>query len=399
MKIGFSIKYLDRYYNWILPFIKASKGQNEFFLFHVDRLYNNIGQEGMEVESIDLTRKIFLKRELRKIDLDVMVFFTPGQILDVYIMSICKEMNIKTVYFQHGLGLDLTSFDPKTLNQDKSLKTKFTSIKRFSFFLFFFFVNSFSVQKKRIIVKNIFDKLKQLFNPGKPYPKYGLPNNHCDQAIVYGKSDLEYLTKVNGFEISEVHIGSYPFMLPEEHLKGSKQIEETKTKVFYISSALRASKVIPISEKQEFEFYHKLIRIVTELGFQLSIKLHPIEILSKFEKELEGYSNFKLYKDSNLADLTMEADIVIGDYSTALLYPVKYKKPIILLQSEFFKKYPFDYSDFGIGVKTSLKNLKTTLEKKYAELNFDPKTYDNFIDSFIGSNKETAYDVFFKAIQ
>jgi hypothetical protein len=399
MRIGFSIKYLDEYYNWILPFIKSAPKGYKFTLFHLDKLYNNNPIKGeVKVELVDLTNKYFIKRELQRSKISAMVFFTPGQIFDVFLTSICKEMNIKTIYFQHGLSLDFNAFDSSLLNRDKSLKKKFASLKRFMFFFFYFIINLNSVNKKRILIDSLFRKMSELLfsNKGGPKPKYGLVTNHCDIALVYGKTDKNYLVQKNGFSEEQVFIGSYPFLREEPKLKLNKG---TKKIVFYISSALRLSGVIPISEIQEYEFYEELISSVNETGCHLVIKLHPIENYDKFKINLKINKNVTIYKDENLANLTSLADVVIGDYSTALLYPIKYKKPLLLLQSPYFERYPFDYSEYGIGKKVYLEDLSKTLNLCLEKRKIDNDSYEKFLRNYLGDTSTNPHELFFKLLE
>ncbi|MCZ6702041.1 MAG: hypothetical protein O6940_03260, partial [Ignavibacteria bacterium] len=91
---------------------------------------------------------------------------------------------------------------------------------------------------------------------------------------------------------------------------------------------------------------------------------------------------------------------VMSEFSTALFYAIKYYKPIIILTSEYFKSYPFDYTKHGIGIKSNLNNLSAVIRESMSLKPEKDKSYREFISNFLlGNNSQGAYPAFYTAIE
>jgi hypothetical protein len=279
--------------------------------------------------------------------------------------------------------LDFGSFGIKSIQQGKSIDDWVLSLRRYLFFYRVMIFNIFLVKHKIRVLKLLTKRSKQvLFSFGNAnYPKYGLKEFHCDIGLVFGQKDKEYLITSNGFNGEDVFVGGYPL------IKSSGQDRDLPDRyVLYISSGLLTSKVIPITELEEREFYVNLAQKVINSGNNLIVKLHPTENFELFKDYVKDFDKVIVFKNYNLSDIVERAKLVIGDYSTALFYPIKHSKPIILLQSEFFEKYPFDFSDYGIGEKVYIADLQKLLEIHPV---VDEKKYSDFMLEFISNARGT----------
>jgi hypothetical protein len=384
IKVGFSIKGLYQYYHMIRPIIEANDRENiDFYIFHANKFYRyhtgNI--EITDATLVNLVGTGIVVKKIKETNLDYMIIFNPGQIFDVFITAICKENNIKTIYYQHGLSLDFGSFGIKSIQQGKSVSDRILSLRRYLFFYRVMIYNIFLVKHKKRLLKLLTKRSKQvLFNFGNAdYPKYGLKEFHCDIGLVFGQKDKKYLTTSNGFKEKDVVVGGYPL------LKSSGQDNDLPAGyVLYLSSGLLTSKVIPITKVEEREFYVNLAKKVIDSDNNLVIKLHPTENFELFKDYIKDFDKAIVFKNYNLSDIVERANLVIGDYSTALFYPIKHLKPLLLLQSEFFEKYPFDYSDYGIGQKVNFNELDHSLANP-PEVN--EKNYSDFMLEFISNEQ------------
>ena len=394
LKVGFSIKSLDQYSAHVRPFLTNNVfSEKQVVIFHLNTLFHsNCSDISENIKLIDLTKTLFIKHLLKKINVDAIIFFSPGQIFDIFFVQACNELNIKTIYFQHGISLDFSKFSPKILDRNRSLRRVFNSLTKFIYIYGYVILNLPTFKQKYKLISSIIIRSKHVFftrsNPNNP--KYGLKNNHCEFGFVYGELDKKYLIKTNNYNANNVFINSYPFLEPGQE---KVFVQNKKKIILYISSGLLASHIINSSKAKEKKFYIKLVNEIISAGFKMAIKLHPLEDLHIFEEYLKEFPEVDIFLNKNLADLTIMSDLIIGDYSTALFYAIKYLKPIILLQSDHFEKYPFDFSDYHIGKKCFLRELSIVLKKKDI-FNVNKRNYFEFQKNYLSLSEKTSYENF-----
>jgi len=188
-------------------------------------------------------------------------------------------------------------------------------------------------------------------------------------------------------------ISGYPFKDP---LTTDSPIQSEFKKFLYISSALRHVGVIPITKEEEKVFYENLYEQVNAAGYKLIIKLHPQEEVRVFESYFNQNQNVEFYKNTNLANMVIDADIVSGDYSTAMFYALRYFKPLLIIESKFFRDYPFDFTKFGIGIKIPVMKINKTLNKG---IEIDKNNYHSFLRNYLsGINGKSLYWNFYDQI-
>ena len=397
VNIGFISKGLNAYFAHIKPFVDFTSGKDyNYFIFHINKLYSpEVSINDDRVKCIDLLKNPDFRRQLLNNKIDVMISLNPGNIFDLFFLTVCKLENIFAVYYQHGIQLDFRSFDAKLLNQNKSLDKTIMSLKRYIFFYGVFFYNTLRNRRRKILINSVWKKTKHLFISKNriTLPKYGLKSNHCDLAFVYGERDKDYLMRSMDMLSEKIIISGYPFIEP---LNSVSTEHSGENKLLYISSALRHVGVIPITKEEEKAYYQNLYDQVQSAGYELIIKLHPQEDFEVFKSYFKESQNLRLYKDTNLADLVIDSDIVAGDYSTAMFYGIKYYKPLVIIQSEFFKDYPFDFTKFDIGVKTSINGLSKLLSQG---IEINSKIYQSFLRNYLSSkNGKSLYWNFYNCI-
>ncbi len=404
MNIGFFSLRSQSYNAHVLPFIDNAPDQDyNFYLFHLKKIFAPNDKDIFPIcPSIDLSYKINILKELRRYKLDYMIFFSPGQIFTIFLTDLCKQLSIKTIYFQHGLSLDLSSFDFGILKRDNSVNRKIQKYRKYFLFYIVIMINIMFFNKILFTIKHLLTKTLHLtyylFRKKKIYllPKYGLNNAHCDYAFVYGQKDKSYLIKSMKMDSDNIVISGYPFLSPTMEKSNST----TDKRILFLSNAFRTTGVLPISIDQEKEFYHRLYKKVTGCGYTLDIKVHPSDNYELIQEFFAGLQNINIYKNKNLADLTIYSDLVISDFSTALFYSIKYFKPIIILISEYFESYPFDYSKYGIGIKSYLDNIDKIIEKIPSNDLVNKKAYQNFLQDFLSGNQDQdTYKLFYSKIK
>lgn len=383
INVGFISKGLNAYDAHIKPFIDNVPNENySFFIFHINKYYSpEVKLDLPNVTFINLTKEINYKLAILNREIDVVVSLNPGNIFDLFFLSICKLNDVITVYYQHGIQLDFSSFNPKKLSQNKSISRKLLSLRKYIFFYTNFTLNICLNPKSRMLYDTVITKTRHLLfeNDKTKIPKYGLKNNHCDLAFVYGEADRDYLNRSMNMSNKHIIISGYPFIEP---LSNDSPIQSEFKKFLYISSALRHVGVIPITKEEEKLFYKNLYKQVNDAGYKLIIKLHPQEEVRVFENYFNQNQNVEFYKNTNLANMVIDADIVSGDYSTAMFYAIKYFKPLLIIESKFFRDYPFDFTKFGIGTKVTETKIRRTLKEG---IEIDSNNYHSFLSNYLSS--------------
>ena len=380
--IGFFIKGFFQYYHLVKPLINGLPKGVKITIFHINRNGTHAPVDE-NVCLVNLASKLNVYKELELQSLDYLVFFNPGQIFDFFLVVLCRQLDISTIYYQHGLSLDFGSFNIKNISQGRKFHAKLLTIKNYSFYYKSIIINILRNKNwSRNLIYIILRSKQVFFHYGKKdFPKYGLKQFHCDFAIVYGRYDERYLIEKNGFAPDQIYIGGYK--MEEDEKEWEFGLSDY---VLYISSGLMVSNVIPNSRIIEQDFYQMIAKAVKTIGKTLIIKLHPKEDISTFNNYIKGLDNVYIYKNINLSNLVKAASITIGDYSTALFYSIIHKKPLVLLQSEYLEKYPFDFSDFGIGVKATLENLQDVLS---ADIRIDNIKYDEFMKEYVKGDQNS----------
>jgi len=377
--IGFIVKGLQTYYTHIQHFIgEAQKRGHETIIFHLNEYYgtSEIGKNDIPVLIFNLEDYWNYPKLFRSLNLDILIFLNPGNLFDIFLIDLLKQTRVKTIYLQHGVKANIIQ---KT---EKVQRIKSKSIGKYFFFynriVYSLFCNK--MKKRRFI--NTLQRIKiSIFQSSSEYVSLGLPSTHCDYALVYTLSDIQVLIdKIKYSEKSIYKIGM-PFIKPKETNRINEINENHKKVALYISSGLRQASVVNINDGIEQDMYRTLHYAAQKANHSLIVKIHPRENFAKVKSYFASDKDIIVYKDSNIADLVIKADVVLGDYSTALLYAVKYYKPIGLLSYDYFDIFPFDLTLYKIGHKIHLGNLSEFL-RIYKETDVDKPTYDNCLKVF-----------------
>ena len=398
--IAILLKDLKAYKNYARPIVKNSPRHYQYVIYHLTSFYTKVQiPEDANVVFIDLHSNQNLREQILRLNVDLLISINPGNIFDIFVISMHKKMGILTTYYQHGLQLDFTSFDPKALSQSTSLKRKSQSVVKYIFFIMYFIRNIRFETNRKYFISSVLTKGLQLVRSSgiQTYPKYGLENNHVDYAFVFGVKDKEYLINSMGMQSDSILITGYPF---EPSTAGLGRIEisadEQKT-VLYLSAALRTVGVTPISFEEEIHFYHLVAQNVELAGFRLVIKLHPLENKEEYDCALKD-SNISIVSDASIVDLAKKSSLVMGEYSTALFYAIREFKHILIINSPYFDNYPFDYTKFGIGTRTDIDGIADTIIDIISK-DVPIDNYKRFLTDFASYKKnKTSYERLFEGL-
>ena len=384
--IAFFIKRLQYFNHHILHLIETGNRERKYYVFHLESIYAKEytlpAHSSDNVFFIDINRLPNIKAFLVNNNIALFVFPDPKNIIDFLLLQICHDIGIKTIYSQHGFRINFNVFSANRLFPKKRIfMVDKMIIKKYFMYYRIVLTNAIYLSHRPKFVADFIAKtFKLLINPAEELSE---TLYLCDKAYVYGTYDKDILMKYYGYKEENIIVHGYPIFL-----KVNRFVQNTETDfVLYISSGLRETGVLNISFEEEIEFYRTLSFQVARTNNSLVVKLHPTENLEHYVAHFKNDNRIKFYYDENLEILTNKAKIVIGDYSTALFYPILLYKPIIILTLDYMNEFPFDYSKYGIGVKTSLSNLSSVINLQ-STYQIDKSKYDKFIEYFIGYHDE-----------
>lgn len=394
MKIGISVKNINFYYSHVNPTVQYGvKRGISYVVYYLGKFYphtyelkNTPYLEFKDVSYVYNLKVMFLKDKL-----DYVLLHDPGNLFECVIISLLKGTNIKSVYHQHGL---VTSEKyPLKVDNSKIIN----SVLKYIYFIKLMTYNIFRADNSRQVLKYYLKRLYYIFrfdtNP--LVRRLGIDTILFDYGFVYSNEDKYILLKHMGMEPNNVFVTGLPFV--EDDNSFQRTVNGNK-RVLFLSTGLFVGGVV--LQEDELKIFKTIYNLNKISSLEIIVKLHPKEDEATIKKKYPEKSNFKIYGKVNLTSLVKSADVVIGDFSIALTYAIKYYKPLIILNYDFYPNFPFDFSNYGVGIKISLNELGNYLDRiKDKELQVDREKYDNMMREVFGCQKEEPRSIFFKELE
>ena len=385
IKIGCVVKGLQTYDSHFKNFLNQDESFN-FSVYHLNSFYN-VGTNEISKKInpvVDLFNISNYYSFFKSQELDYVIFLNPGHIFDQLLILIFAKLKIKTIYLQHGVKSN------DNLNRSKSSINLISSFRKYTFFIFKYFYHAILLRSMSVVTL-LLERLYSFFinNSDNNLVNIGSKDNPCTFAFVFTEKDKENLNKNHGYSNKNIFITGFSF----DKLKKIKNNPfDKKDYAVYISSGLRQAGVINITDEEELSMYKHLYQAFYLSNLNLAIKLHPREGGKHIKKYFQNNDRVKIIdKSYPLADLVFNSQLVLGDYSTAIFYGIKYFKPILLIKYSYFDIFPFDLEDYGIGTKVFLDDLKKFLKQNKEKLKslINNESYKNFLMKYDLLNDKT----------
>ena len=279
------------------------------------------------------------------------------RIPDSALVSVAKELGIKTFKFQHGLYIpfmkrDLKIFVSKIVKTIRYLQYSFVIAKATKF-------NKLQMLKEYI---NIFLKGKKITDTNLPIEKI-----NADTVFVYGEYWKEYHTKEFGYGYKQQIIVGYPDLMQLEQIR--KKLQEDA--VCYICQTLIEDGRIARENMGKF------IEILSEnIGDKkLYIKLHPRSDMTLYEP-LQNRKNI-IFTQTDFPHCTK----YIGHYSSMLAIAMYLTNEVFLWKFENHNEYPFYLVDNAKVLSKSNNEMK-----KFIQNNIEITNKTNNIEDYFYFN-------------
>jgi len=379
MNIFYYIPSIKGFNIHVKPFLDFSKG-NHFVIYNYgdERKYIYNGLQFINLFKCNNYGSLLSRQKI-----DYFILFNISSIMDIFFIQLCKSLQIKTIYVQHGLRINYNNISPDKIFKKRSsffylINRAFKKYLRY----FLYYLKHFYIFKNKNIIfgylclyiKNI-NKPVILTIPTKGYKNISV----TDYAFVYSQYDSNYLINFFNYKKDLIFIMGLPLNAPSE----KQTIKKQKT-ILLITNDLKNDGLI--SKEVEKQLFIKIYKYFNE-GYDFIIKLHPNENEDDIKGYFEKIKSPKILRDVNPLELINSADLVLCFFSsTMLLNVIKDKKPFAFIQIpgiEFEYQDAFGITQYGIGKRLNMSGLiSTNIVEQLFEVNNEK--YNNFIQKFIG---------------
>lgn len=319
MNIVFIIYHPSYLVNWVeklLPYLDGCT----IDVIHVGKLHKvqpkNI--EGVRLHDVSwnsYSGNIALLNQLKP---DVMAFHSFRSPYFLTFQRLCRMKNIPQIYFEDGMFTqDVVKFKTNKLKNDFGL-----TVKRQCAFLYSYF--SYLAHSK--------NKIKEFSLFRSVYFKNQFRNNPFDHYFLYSKRSIENLGKV--FDLKEdnnTSLVGYPIF------KEVKQKEESISRIadgsdiLYVHQPLIQDGIANITYEEERDYLNRIYENLKDRYGKFFLLLHPRSDVI-FYKSIYENTDIEVVQAPNNYLLFADKGLVIGHYSTALLYGLYFGKKTIVME-------------------------------------------------------------------
>lgn len=231
-------------------------------------------------------------------------------LLEQLILRVCKDEHIPTLYLEHGI-----------LNNDNEHFKSFKTVQN----------KSLTIKRQIVMLWKTF--CYSLFSPmplGNLLKSYKVVRNNdfkivpFDNYFVYGERCLNYLRSIYpmvDINTNSVLVGYPLFDTAKDAENAIKFVSKEKNGVLFVHQPFILDGITSINYEEERDYVKSLQETFSVKNEKFTILLHPREDIIKYQE---------LYKDTDIDVVLSPNDykqfankrLVLGHYSTALLYPL-----------------------------------------------------------------------------
>lgn len=355
MKIGFVTYNLAFIPMWIEK-LQPYMNDYDIVVFHIAKLQKSKPKiiEGVTyVDFTDYSGKR-IESEIRKSEIEKCIILNFRSLYEQVLLRICHKLHIETIYLEHGLvSMNTASFKTERIKASVGDACKRQLNFLLKYFSFIFHSNS------------IAEETKILF---RTYIKSDFKVSPFDKYFVFSKRSVDKLKDVFDFSDNRnIYIVGYPIFKNNDQKNQSELGVKSGGGVLYVHQPFIQDKYTSITYEEEKEYLIKLNNYLKAQYGNLIVLLHPRELLSNYQKRFEGTDISFIQSPNNYLSFA-DKDLIIGHYSTALLYALYFNKKTVIINYPFAKNDDifmecFDYlSDLESLTHYQFKTANTTKE-------------------------------------
>lgn len=352
--------------NWILRLLPYMKDTN-IHIVHFSKLQKQKMPAVDNVNFYDISYFSYssILLLIKKINPDKVLFFTFRSVLDFAMYKLCVKLGIKTIYLEHGLF----STDSIRFRFNLARKSPWEAAMRQ--FMHIYKYLGYAVNSDRI-----FDELKDFYDFYR-HGKIGLIRfNHY---YLYSQRSIDCYSEIFDNVLDNCTIVGYPIFSDVNAKMDALSFRNTQNEgIIYVHQPLIYDGVASISYEEEKLYLVNLAKVLSPVYGAFTLLLHPRDNLNDYLKMFEN-EDVIVVQSPNDFKVFINKKIVIGHYSTALLYGLYFKKLTVVIDypsvepNEIFKEIFPHFSVPEEILKSEVLMLKESSDYMLGTIN----TYEN----------------------
>lgn len=326
MKIAFTVYNLAFISNWIeklMPYWEDC----EIVIFHIASLQKQKQPTVERIKSYDVSfcsySEIIDIIKGERIDLWVSLNFR--SLFELLFQRTCALQGIKSVYLEHGFFSQNTLHFKTQKAQRYILETINRQLNFWWKYIGLLYSTSKKSQEWRVLRLVYF---KNDFNLS-PFDHY----------FIYSQREYNLLSKIFSLDESNTSLVGYPIFSSKKDKEAASAELTMNGEALYVHQPFILDGYATISYEQEKEYLLDLEKQLSKKYKRLIILLHPRENLSTYKKRFADTQIIIIQSPNNYSCFT-DKSLIIGHYSTALLYALYFEKPTVILNYPTVKNDP-----------------------------------------------------------
>lgn len=348
------LNYTSWVSNWIDKLHPYFRNAN-LHIVHISKLQNEHCEGLKKYNQYDVSYLSYnkLKELFQTLSPSKCVFFTFRSVLDLTIYKLCTNIGVKKLYLEHGLITnDTLHFRSNAIKSSPigSIKRQLMHIYKYIGYA----LKSHSFLKEmnelfQVYIKGKFDLL--LFD---------------HYFLLSQRSFIIFKTIFVNIEENFTIVG-YPIFM-DDIQKNEVTIPYNKEGIIYVHQPLIADGVASISYEDEKNFILELSNVLSSKYGKFTLLLHPRSNLNEYRSKFKG-SDIEVIQSPGNYKIFINKKLVIGHYSTALLYGLYFDIPTILIDYPTMKA-----NDLFKSIFPSFKSAQDSLMQEI-HVNKEAKLY------------------------
>lgn len=316
MNVVFLLYHPSAFSNWINKLMLFFGGTN-IYVLHISKLHGVRPNIKSGYKAIDISYYSYRKLEnlLREISPNLFVFLSFRSLLEYTINRMCVNLNIHKVYLEHGLF----STDTLKFRKNKLKKEALRTIKRQSAYWY--------LQMGLIIHSK--HPLSEMRLANSVYRRNNFKEAPYDHYYIFSKRSFDCYKVIFDLNKDNVTYIGYPIFNRDVE-KLSAHIVGSNNGILYVHQPLISDGIAKISYEEERMYLEMLAKTLKEKYGNFTVLLHPRANLREYKERFKD-TNIEFVQSPNNYKCFADKSLIIGHYSTALLYGLYFEKPTVVL--------------------------------------------------------------------
>lgn len=350
---------------FVNPICSFLKEKYQITILHLDKRNGYTSQGDESYNMIDLSDYSIenIQKKIKEINPQAIIFLGFISIYELLMLRIATNLHFKTIYLEHGIY----SKDTSSLPLNKIINNFGVTLKKNLFFL---------SQYQKFISTSSNPKFEKLVFR-ECILKKDYKNSKFSKSLFFSDYGYKQIDKLFHFDIKNIDFVCYPLTYSNKEFDELKMLSKIplseNRKAILIHQPFILDGLVNWSYEDEKKYFLGIAEKVKRFGYNLTLLIHPRENIERY-RNIYKNDNVEIKQNINKTDYK-EYSLVIGHYSTALLYPIFLHIPILII--DYGKKIKSESSTFyPLSVDLPISN--------FPKMN---QSYDKFCEEYIGKSK------------